>query len=303
MSSSANLSPEFLAELSRTLRHHGVRHGLLREGAPYLNLNAADRSHVFVKVARAGQLRERAGTELVGAQWATREGINTCTPLVNDVLHVSDESGTDRCVTVWQWLEPVTAPALYDQAHMVADLLVEVARTPAPEQVSCFDPSYYVKWAQRRLEGRTDAAASAILDAINDTASRIRTSMDPARHVWIHGDLHFENVLWQVTGRPALLDWESHLRGPVEFDIAQMMRSVYLHFPKHAESEKVRVVRAMKIRLDDSLDVDWALVEQFGRFRAASSASHLLIHGHDARRLSVEMSMLDMLPFKDALAA
>lgn len=41
------------------------------------------------------------------------------------------------------------------------------------------------------------------------------------------------------------------------------------------------------------LDIDWDLIDALIRYRAASNASHLLLHGHNPLALETEMALLD----------
>lgn len=285
----SGLSAHLVDQISAMLASHGIRHAPLREGTPHLNLNLHDQRRVFVKVSRPGERHGRAAREITGSAWAAAHGINTPVALLDHVIELLDEDGEIREVTVWKWLTSASATSLVDQSRIVSAFVADLARLPLPDGVADFDLDFFLTRVHDRLDTHPDPVSRSIVTAADTEATNIRRALDPTRYVWIHGDLHFKNVHWQVRPEPVLLDWESHCRGPVEWDVAQLFRSIDRDFPEHMDSEKHQAALIVRQIIENRLDVDWNLVGACGRFRAASSASHLLLHGHNAAGLAADL--------------
>lgn len=286
------VSSTLTQRIVEALDDHHILHGRLREGTPHLNLNLTDRAHVFVKISRPAERTNRPETELAGARWASRHGLRTVLPLLDRVLDIDDEQGETRAVTVWAWHEPMTAPGLIDQIRAVADLTSAIAAVEPPDVVATFDLPFFDTRIRHRLDGNRSAEAATIMAAADQSGAALAARLAPDTYTWIHGDLHTHNILWPLSGRPIILDWESHVLGPIEWDIAQLVRSARMNFPHHDQHEQSRALTDATRRLNAVADIDWELVDLCTRFRSASSASHLLIHGHQPDRLARDLTLL-----------
>lgn len=289
------LSSGFLSRVEQALRQVGVLHGSLVEGPPNLNLNAADGRRVFVKVNRPGVAPDRLAAEVEGARWASRYGLLTASPLHDGLLRVYDDAGDERFVSVWRFLDMCTPPSLMTQALALADALAATSRVPAPIGATAFDLGFFTDRIMDRLSGRTDAAANLIRETALGCHEVIAARLPATTWSWIHGDLHLRNVGWGVGGHPVVLDWESHCLGPVEWDAAQILRSLHVHTEKRSAGDLQQHVAAVVEHVDRHTGflLDWALVDAMVAYRAASSASHLLVHGHAGHILAADMALLN----------
>lgn len=89
---------------------------------------------------------------------------------------------------------------------------------------------------------RQPALDHALLDAIAVRACELATAFDPADppHL-VHGDLHFENVLFEG-GELALLDFEYSRPGPIDLDLDVLLR--FCASPGlHASDDYAAIVR------------------------------------------------------------
>lgn len=277
------------------LSDHGIAHGPLREGPQCLNLNATDQARVFIKVSRKGEKSGRAAHEVAGALSAAAAGVRVSTPLIPNVVTLEDEDGEPRNVSVWRWETTVTPPSLRDQAAAGASFLATLAGTPAPPTASKFSASQFIARVRDRLHGNHTEAANRIRTCLDEVEHQISARLDPVRYTWIHGDLHSKNLMWTLHTDPLIVDWETHSIGPVEFDIAQLLRSVLLDFPLHDAQEKQRASAWLRDRIETQtpVSVDWDLVNLFARVRSASAASHLLLHGYDPARTNANLALIN----------
>lgn len=287
----AHLSATVLAQISARLVEHNVEHGALVEGRPFLNLNASDGDRVFVKVTRTGEHSRAQAAELVGSAWARRHGIAAPESLTDRVLDLVE--GGKRHATVWRHLSLVPAPDLLRQSTAMVDFVARVAAVPAPGSARVLNPDDVLDRIVGRLVGRKDDTTRQIRVRAMESWMRIEDPMAGAPQTWIHGDPHARNVGWLADGSPILLDWESQARGPVEWDVAQVLRSVLAFAVDLNEAGRRRAAAQVVALVDARLDVDWALVAEVIRFRSASSASHLLVHGHDPHVLARDLALIE----------
>lgn len=292
------LHPLLLSRVGDVLDQAGIAHGELVEGPAHLNLNASDSSRVFVKVTRAGDSHARAHAEVTSARWARTHRIACPEPLLDAPVAVPDENDTLRAVTVWAWTEPVGCPSLRDRAADVLDVIAILCEVPAPPDAAPFDVDFYLARLTDRLAGRTDETAQRLLATGHDTAARVKTLAATRPTGWRHADLHLDNVGWCLRGTPVIYDWESAALGPVEIDVAQLLRSILVNTPNHAPAERADVYARTVADAEARLDVDRDLIDALVAFRSASAASHLLFHGHghDPRLLAANLTLLANLP-------
>ncbi len=99
--------------------------------------------------------------------------------------------------------------------------------------------------------------AGVVADAI-DMVSSLASALDPFDAVTVvHGDLTFENVLWDGTDVTAVLDFEFARPGPPDLDLDVLLRFIslpHLHVP--AEYEAVT-------KAGDYADVPWWMAEDY----------------------------------------
>ena len=285
VASGARLSAAAIDAVSAALLSQGVSHGRLVEGSPTLNHTLSDGSRVFCKVSRPGEVSPRPGFELTGTRMAAAAGIASNVALLDAPLEIVDEHGQVRVVTAWRFEQSCTPPALIDQARLVAEAacaapLAGVDASAAHQ----FDLSFFLG----RIEGRLASLAAqgqveadAVLGRAREVYSRTAALMDPAAFQWTHSDAHLKNVIWRVDGRPMLIDWESNCRGPIEWDIAAVIRSCFQDFPEHDLGTQYRAARAAILTFRDRIEFNPDLALLSVSARGLSYQSHLLAVGHD----------------------
>jgi aminoglycoside phosphotransferase (APT) family kinase protein len=100
-----------------------------------------------------------------------------------------------------------------------------------------------------------DAGVTA--DAI-DMVNTLASALDPFDAVTVvHGDLTFENVLWDGSNVTAVLDFEFARPGPPDLDLDVLLRFVslpHLHVPAEYEAAT---------RAEDYADVPWWMAEDY----------------------------------------
>ena len=241
------LSAEVVRAVESVLAEEGVRHGPLREGPAWLNRNLSDGQNVFVKVSEPVQgesipepAGSRAAAEIRGALWAAEHGVRTVSPLVSDVRTVEVDQDGPRDVTVWGFHQEVSPPSMVDQILGLMNSIDAVSEVPSRDGCSVFDVRFFEARVMSRLDGCVDDAANMIREKTAATAAEVaeRTSDEP--YQWIHGDLHVRNLMWTVSGLPAIVDWESNTVGPLSWELAQVTGSVLNHFPRHCTRDKQR---------------------------------------------------------------
>lgn len=288
------LSDETIDRAAAVLDAYGIGHGPLFEGQPNLNLNLSDATHVFCKVSRVDDLDvQRPAIELQAARFAADAGLPVPLAMHPSPLEFVDEMGARRLMTVWEHVDACTAPALRDRCIDLVDLIHRVGTVEVPVAPT-LDIDFFVARAHRRLAGRDDTLSVDIVARVEDAARRAKERLEPASFVWLHGDTHLRNVLWGANGRPMLLDWESACRGPVEFDIAAALKSVFVFTIGYAPSERIASSQMLAREAEDRFEPDWDLVRAFVDLRRASAESHLHLIGHDPDqlRLSLELGSL-----------
>jgi hypothetical protein len=291
-------------QVAEVLREHHIGHGVLTEGPPHLNLNVTDHQAVFVKITRPGDPHERAHNECRSARWARVHGIRVGEPLLDEPALITGPDGTTQAVTVWRWAAPCTGPSLENRCLDVLGTVARLNTVPAPAWADPFPIPMYHRRVHTRLAGRADPVADLVRERIYDTYAAITTAQARTPRAWTtrwaHADLHLRNVIWGVHGQPVILDWESAALAPVEVDLAQILRSIWVYAPTYSAPERLRVASRVVAEADALMGVDWALVRHLMVFRAASSASHLLTHGHDPAVLAADLALLgstlDWLP-------
>lgn len=287
------LDPILIDRISVALTDLGIAHGTLVEGPPHLNANLSDHRRVFVKVSRAGEERDRAATEILAATWAHGHGIACAQPLLAAPLEVLDAEDQPRSVTVLDYQPLCVAPSLLDRSRDVADLLLRIAATPPPPGLGAYPHAFYLDRVRRRLTGRPGPEAARVL-TVAETAGATVTRLLPTRPVrWSHSDLHLANLGWCVNGTALVLDWESSSLAPVEVDLAQTLRTIDTLGAGFAPDYRLDAARTIVGRVSEHHDIDWDLVAALARFRAASHASHLLVHGHEPDLLGRTLAFLD----------
>lgn len=290
------LHPLLLSRVNDALDQARIVHGDLVEGPAHLNLNASDSSRVFVKITRAGDPHTRAHTEVTSARWARAHHVACPEPLLDAPVVVPDENNAPRAVTAWAWTEPVGCPSLRDRAADVLDVIAATCNVPAPPEATPFDVDFYTARIADRLGSRHDETSQNLLATALDASVRVKTLIATRPSGWRHADLHLDNVGWCLRGTPVVYDWESAALGPVEIDLAQLLRSILVNTPDHAPAERADVYARTAAAAEARLDVDGDLVDALVAFRSASAASHLLLHGHDPRLLAANLALLTDSP-------
>lgn len=268
-----------LSRITESLDDHGIEHGTLVEGSPHLNANLSDGKHVFVKVTRPGEGAARAATEVTASVWARQHGIAAPEALIAEPLRLIDAGGGERIVTVFTYVNTCLGPALIDRATDAVEQMRLIASVPAPPTATLFDIDYYMARIQRRLAGRRDTVSAALLIEAETSYERAVRAMAGRPVRWSHSDLHLLNLGWSVNGRATVFDWESSSVAPIEVDVSQLLRSVEINTPEAARDYRAQIAQRVTDLSHTLFDIDWDLVNALIRFRSASAASHLIVHG------------------------
>lgn len=287
------ISEPLLRSIADVLGSHGIRHNVLVEGAPNLNLNLTDRSRVFVKVTRRGERLDRAFTEVASATWARAHGLLCPTPLMDAPVIVSDETEAPRAVTAWSWVETASAGSLIDRCRDVLGIIEHCAQTPAPDHAKPWNLDFLRQRLRERLGSRPDTISTAVLADAETSGERVAALLAGRDARWAHLDLHLNNVGWCVNSHPVVFDWESSGTAPVEADVSQLLRSIFVDTPDYAPSERLRVAAVVVDTANERMDIDWRLVRALIRFRAASSASHFLTTGERPKDLRRNLDLIE----------
>ena len=167
----------------------------------------------------------------------------------------------------WPELSPT---ARRDAVHQIADRLKAVHRTPCPrldglhDVPQLLDPAPSGGQAVQRLQNAI-ARASALPNVdptVMADASRMVADLAPSLDPFdagtiVHGDLTFENILWDGAEVTALLDFEYARPGPPDLDLDVLLRFCALpHL--HVAPDYEHLTRA-----EDYAEVPWWLAEEY----------------------------------------
>ena len=160
--------------------------------------------------------------------------------------------------------------------------LPPIAGTPQLLEVGSFDPSPAVVAALERA-ARLDHVDPLLLQEAIELVERLGSSLQPfSASTFVHGDVTFENVLWDGDEVTALLDVEWARPGPRDLDLDIILRCCAypkLHVAEHAEA---------RTRPEDYADVPIWLTEAYpGLFSFPRQADRLRVYSiaYDVREL------------------
>lgn len=157
-----------------------------------------------------------------------------------------------------------------EAVRQVATRLRAVHATPCPrleglhDVPQLLDPAPTGREAARRLLAAIDRAAdlpkvdASLMDDLADLVRSTASVLDPfdARTI-VHGDLSFENILWDGQQVTALLDFEFARPGPPDLDLDVLLRFCALpHL--HVAADYEHLTKAV-----DYEDVPWWLAEDY----------------------------------------
>lgn len=194
-----------------------------------------------------------------------------------EIVHHGGEAGDDWLILVRVPGQPLSRcwPTLSegerrDAVRQLAERLQVVHRTPCPNLDDLIDVPQLLDRARtgrqavaRLLEMLGRAALIPDIDTgiIGDVAAHVEANahvLDPFdATTLVHGDLTFENVLWDRGRITALLDFEYARPGPPDLDLDVLLRFVAM--PQwHVAPDYEAVTHA-----EDYADVPWWLVEDY----------------------------------------
>ena len=152
----------------------------------------------------------------------------------------------------------------------VAERLKAVHSTPCPyldglgDVPQLLDPAPTGHLAVARLAASLERLAElehidrGLIGDVLELVARLAPSLDPFDATTIvHGDLVFENIMWDGRNVTALLDFEYARPGPPDLDLDVLLRFVslpQLHVPAHYEAVT---------KPEDYADVPWWLAEDY----------------------------------------
>lgn len=275
MTASGFLSTTDIELLEFLLDEEGIEHGVLYELPPTFHLLVTDGNRVFVKVTRPDEVL-RFDLEVWGAAMARLLGVDAPEPLMRPMGEFAATDGTTRHFTVW---EHIGADGTFDEDMVlaVADTVKTLASFPPPHGLRTFTTDKFLASIDRRLRYDPSEFAFDMLVYAHRLKAAIDERLDPSRFVLLHGDPHFDNAMSR-DGRTLLVDWESVTVGPIEWDIAQMVRPFSQRPMVGITWESIE--RTVMDRLGD-LDVDHDLLTLTRAYRSVSHMSYL--HFHDVK--------------------
>lgn len=167
----------------------------------------------------------------------------------------------------WPTLTPM---ARRDAVHQIADRLKAVHRTPCPrldglhDVPQLLDPAPSGNQAVQRLlnaiarASQLPAVDPSFMADLTRQVSDLAPALDPFDATTIvHGDLTFENILWDGAEVTALLDFEYARPGPPDLDLDVFLRFCALpHL--HVAPDYEHLTKA-----DDYAEVPWWLAEEY----------------------------------------
>jgi hypothetical protein len=271
MTTSGDLQTTDLMLLEFLLDEAGIEHGTLYERAPAYHLLVTDGEHVFVKVTRPGEAL-RFGSEILGARTARLLGVDAPEPLLPEMGEFTAADGTLRHFTVWEHIAEV---GVLDEAMVasICDAVKTLASFPPPA-LPTFTTDRFLVAIDQRLRYDPSESALDMLAYAHRLKAAIDERLDPAKFVLLHGDPHYDNVMVR-DGKPLLVDWESVTVGPIEWDVAQLVRP---HTQRPMDGITWESVgETVRTNLAD-LRVDESLLALTRAFRSVSHASYLHFH-------------------------
>ena len=157
-----------------------------------------------------------------------------------------------------------------EAVRQIARRLRSVHQTPCPrldglhDVPQLLDPAPTGAQATARLLRAIDRAAglpnvdASLMADARDQVEEMAGALDPFNsRTIVHGDLSFENILWDGTGVTALLDFEYARPGPPDLDLDVLLRFCalpYLHVAPDYEAQTKAV---------DYEDVPWWFAEDY----------------------------------------
>ncbi len=193
------------------------------------------------------------------------------------VIQYGGEVGNDWLVTervpgkpLSRWWPTMTPSARREAVRQLAARIRAVHQTPCPrldglaDVPQLLDPAPTGIEAVSRLLGALERAArlpNVDPGIIGEAADHVRANasvLEPFdAHTIVHGDLTFENVLWDGEQITALLDFEFARAGCPDLDLDVLMRFVAL------PSLHVALDYEAETRAEDYADVPWWLAEDY----------------------------------------
>lgn len=289
-----------LSAVTALLAAEKIRHQTLHVGPTNMNHSITDHKRVFIKVARPNRNTANLAHEVAASTWAQRHGIRTTTPLLTAPVEFNDTHGHHRTATVWEWVEFCTAPALIDRVRDAINVALVIHDTPAPADTHDLTPTYWHRTLHERLAPLGNAPQAQLLRNLAATcAARIEDRWNARPVGWIHGDLHLGNLGWGLDGNVLTYDWESTKVGPIEVDVAQILRSIFVNPQDYSHTERVRVALSGADIVNQHHDIDWRLVKHLIHARAVSSMSLLILTGNQQDFNANQALLADPLDWLD----
>ena len=267
------LHNEDLVTLSSLLTKAGIKHGPLVELPPTFHAILSDGAHVFVKITRPNET-VRFGHEIWGANLVRGLGIDAPAPLLDEVQQFVSHDGTVRYFTVWEYIESV---GVLDEAMVmdVCGVMNRLAATPRPDELRTFSTGKAIDSISRRFADDNSDFAVQMLSYARRLETVIAGRLDESSFVLLHGDPHYDNVMSR-NGRAMLVDWESITFGPIEWDIAQMIRPFT---ERQLVGVTLDTIELTVLAETNDIGVDADLVELCRALRSVSHVSYLHYHG------------------------
>lgn len=248
----------------------------------YFRLVAAQRSYILAEAPPATEKNH----EFVQVQQAlARGGINVPKIFAVDLArgYLLLEDMGDR--QLLPELNDSSVDAAYAQAFTV---LEKLAAIPAPEpnwpaydrDLLSEELSRFTQWFTHGLLGRVQAESDSVV--WKPFAELLVNSALEQPRVLVHRDFHSRNLMVQVSGDLAVIDFQDAVLGPITYDAASLLRDCYIRWP----AERVELwARAYYQRLQEAGHLDEGVgVERFLRwFDWMGLQRHIKVLGTFAR--------------------
>ena len=149
---------------------------------------------------------------------------------------------------------------LYDLA-MSEILRFQTRLRSAADNLPVFDPA----WQHKELEiFRTWCLPDTSIDSYHAQVDELVREVDQMPKNFMHRDFHCRNLLLPEDGRPAVIDFQGAMLGPVTYDLASLLRDCYVDNSEKWISEKVlsfqeqlRLQGALKHTVDAPIFMKW----------------------------------------------
>jgi aminoglycoside/choline kinase family phosphotransferase len=103
-----------------------------------------------------------------------------------------------------------------------------------------------------RFGDQLDDFSRSLLDQLEHAPQIVNDRLAAAPITLLHGDFHLDNILFENNGTPVILDWSRCARGPLVFDLANLLFDMCE--PDHIEATMATYIKALRNHSAPELD-------------------------------------------------